>query len=343
MIVITGATGQLGRLIVEQLVRRVPAGQMGASVRDLGKAAGLQALGIRVRQGDFNDPASLRHSFEGAEQVLIVSSNARAQGGDPLAQHRSAIDAARAVGARRIAYTSHMAASATSAFPPMLDHAATEDMLRQSGLAWTALRHGFYAASGIALMGNALKTSVLEAPADGKVSWTAHADLAEAAAVILAHEGQYDGPTPPLTGAEALDLADLAAIASALLQHPVPRWILRLASTLPAGMVSSHRLTRRSGGCSATIPRPCGTFLRRRSAADGVWPVQQLARVWMSAEPRSPGQGGAAPARRICAITAISSYMRHSRITLPRRNSKCEEPRTATGALFTGPYTGTPL
>lgn len=226
MIVITGATGQLGRMLVEQFVRRVPAGQVGASVRDMGKAAGLQALGVRVRQGDFNDPASLRHSFEGAVQVLIVSSNARSQGGDPLAQHRSAIDAARAVGARRIAYTSHMAASATSAFPPMLDHAATEDMLRQSGLAWTALRHGFYAASGIALMGDALKPGVLEAPADGKVSWTAHADLAEAAAVILAHEGQYDGPTPPLTGAEALDLADLAAIASALLQHPVPRQVI---------------------------------------------------------------------------------------------------------------------
>lgn len=223
MIVITGATGQLGRLIVEQLVHRVPAGQVGASVRDLGKAAGLEALGVRVRQGDFNDPASLRHSFEGAEQVLIVSSNARAQGGDSLAQHRSAIDAARAVGARRIAYTSHMGASARSAFPPMLDHAATEDMLRLSGLAWTALRHGFYAASGIALMEEALKTGVLEAPADGKVSWAAHADLAEAAAIIMAHEGRYDGPTPPLTGAEALDLADLAGIASALLQRPVHR------------------------------------------------------------------------------------------------------------------------
>lgn len=223
MIVITGATGHLGRSIVEQLVHRVPVRQVGASVRDLGKAAGLEALGVRVRQGDFNDPESLRHSFEGAAQVLIVSSNARVQGGDPLAQHRSAIDAARAVGARRIVYTSHMGASATSAFPSMLDHAATEDMLRQSGLAWTALRHGFYAASGIALMGDALKTGVLEAPADGKVSWTAHADLAEAAAVILAHEGRYDGPTPPLTGAEALDLADLAAIASALLQRPIHR------------------------------------------------------------------------------------------------------------------------
>ncbi len=226
MIIVTGATGQLGRLIVAQLVQRVPVHQVGVSVRKVSRAKDLEALGVRVRHGDFSDPDSLRHAFEGAAQVLIVSSNARSLGGDPLAQHRAAIDAARATGARRIAYTSHMAANATSAFPPMLDHAATEDMLRQSGIAWTALRHGFYAASGIALMGDTMETGVLEAPADGKVSWTAHADLAEAAAIIMAHEGRYDGPTPPLTGAEALDLTDLASIASELLNRPVHRQII---------------------------------------------------------------------------------------------------------------------
>ena len=155
-----------------------------------------------------------------------MSSNARAYGGDPLTQHRSAIEAARAAGAGRIVYTSHMGASDSSAFPPMLDHNATEEMLRQSGLAWTALRNGFYAASGVALMGDALQTGVLEAPDDGKVSWTAHADLAEAAAIILANEGRYDGPTPPLTGSESLDLTDLAGIASALLDRPVRRQTL---------------------------------------------------------------------------------------------------------------------
>ena len=226
MIVITGATGTLGRAVVEHLVKRVPANQVGVSVRDPKAVADLEALGVRVRQGDFVDPASLRHAFEGAVQVLIVSSNARASGGDPLAQHRSAIDAARAVGAKRIVYTSHMAASATSAFPPMLDHAATEAMLADSGLAWTALRHGFYAASGVMLMGDALETGVIEAPADGKVAWTAHADLAEAAAVVLADEGRYDGPTPPLTGPHALDLADLAAIASEVTGRPVRRQVI---------------------------------------------------------------------------------------------------------------------
>jgi len=222
MINVTGATGHLGRAIVERLVERIPASRVGASVRDLERAAELKALGVRVRQGDFDNPESLRHAFEGATQVLIVSSNARASGGDPLAQHRSAIESARAAGAGRVVYTSHMAVSGSSAFPPMLDHDATEEMLRQSGLAWTALRNGFYGASGIALMGDALETGVLEAPADGKVSWTAHADLAEAAAIILADEG-YGGSTQPLTGSQSLDLADLAGIASQLLDRPIRR------------------------------------------------------------------------------------------------------------------------
>ena len=226
MIIVTGATGQLGRAIVHKLVGRVPADQVGASVRDLGKAADLEAICARVRQGDFAKPESLGHAFEGVTQLLIVSSNAAAYGGDTLAQHRSAIDAARAAGARRIIYTSHMGVSGTSAFPPMRDHAATETMLAQSGIAWTALRNGFYATSGISLMGDALNTGLIEAPEDGKVSWTAHADLAEAAAILLANEGQYDGPTPPLTGSQALDLSDLARVASDLLGRAVRREVI---------------------------------------------------------------------------------------------------------------------
>ncbi len=221
MIIVTGASGQLGHAIVEQLAARIPADLIGVSVRDPAKAANLKALNVRIRHGDFEDSASLRRAFEGATQVLLVSSNARASGGDPLAQHRRAIDAACAVGARRIVYTSHMAASASSAFPPMLDHAATEEMLAQCGIAWTALRNGFYAASGIRLMGDALQSGVIETARDGKVAWTAHADLAEAAAVILAKEGLYEGATPPLTGPEALDFDDIAAIASDLVGRPV--------------------------------------------------------------------------------------------------------------------------
>ncbi|RKH18017.1 SDR family oxidoreductase [Corallococcus sp. CA047B] len=223
MIVVTGATGQLGRLIVEKLVARVPADRIAVSVRDEQKAQDLAARGVRVRRGDFTDPKSLEQAFEGASQVLLVSSNASAYGGDPLAQHRAAIDAARSAGARRIVYTSHMAASRSSAFPPMLDHAATEQMLGESGLAWTALRNGFYAASAMFLLGKGLQTGVFEAPPDGKVSWTPHADLAEAAAVILANEGRYEGPTPPLTAAQALDFNALCDLASSVLGRPLRR------------------------------------------------------------------------------------------------------------------------
>jgi NAD(P)H dehydrogenase (quinone) len=226
MIIVTGASGQLGHAIVEQLAARIPASQIGASCRDLAKAADLSALGVRVRHGDFTDPASLVEAFAGAGQVLIVSSNARAQGGDPLAQHAAAIEAAKTAGAKRIVYTSQMAASPTSAFPPMHDHAATETMLAASGMAWTALRHGFYGASGIAMMGDALKTGMLQTAQDGKFSWAAHDDLAEAAAIILTQEGRYDGPTPPLTGPEALDFGDLAALASDVLGKPVTRQII---------------------------------------------------------------------------------------------------------------------
>ncbi len=223
MWIITGASGLLGRQILESVLRRVPAEQVAVSVRDVEKARDLAVRGVRVRGADYADRASLQHAFEGATQVVLVSSNGRAIGVDPLAHHRNAIDAAKASGARRILYTSHMAASSTSAFSPMHDHAATEAMLAQSGLAWTALRNGFYANSLLAMAAGGLARGVLTFPQDGKVSWTAHRDLADATAAILADEGRFDGPTPPLTAARALDLEDLAALAAELLGRPVTR------------------------------------------------------------------------------------------------------------------------
>lgn len=223
MIIVTGATGQLGRAIVAQLARRTDPAGIGVSVRDPAKAQDLARRGMRVRRGDFADPASLREAFEGASQVLVVSSNARAYGGNSKAQHTAAIAAAREAGARRIVYTSHMGVSRTSAFPPMLDHAETEAMLAESGLPFTALRNGFYAGSGIGLLGDAVKTGKASAPADGPVSWTTHADLAEAAAVILLDEGRFEGATPPLTASQSLDLAAIAAAASEVTGRPIER------------------------------------------------------------------------------------------------------------------------
>ena len=221
MIIVTGATGQLGRAIAERLLERVPAGRVGVSVRDPEKARALSERGVRVRRGNFEDAASLHHAFEGATQVLVVSANA--VGEAAVRQNRTAIEAARDVGARRILYTSHMGVNPASLFAPMAVHAAGEAVLQASGVAFTALRNGFYAESGLMLMGRALETGELAAPEDGPVSWTTHDDLAEAAAIALTDEGRLDGLTPPLTASEAFDLAGLAAIASEISGRPIRR------------------------------------------------------------------------------------------------------------------------
>ncbi|WP_089099847.1 SDR family oxidoreductase [Streptomyces hyaluromycini] len=213
MIVVTGATGQLGSRIVERLLTRVPAERVGVSVRDPKKAQALADRGVRVRQGGFTDPCGLAHAFEGATQILIVSVDRLGEEG--VRQHRTAIDAAVAAGVRRILYTAHMGTSPTSRFQACRDHAATEEALRASGVPWTSLRNGFHAASALQFAGHGLATGELALPADGPVCWTAHDDLAEAAAVILADEGRFEGPTPPLTGAQALTFADIADLAGA--------------------------------------------------------------------------------------------------------------------------------
>ncbi|KTF68262.1 SDR family oxidoreductase [Sphingomonas sp. HT-1] len=246
MILVTGATGKLGRQILAELRSRMDPTKLAISVRDPGRAADLEASGILVRRGDYADPVSLTDAFEGAHQILLLSSNARASGGDAVAQHRNAIEAARAVGVRRIVYTSHMGACETSAFSPMHDHAATEALLVESGIAWTALRNGFYAATVTMLMGGAADSGVLEAPEDGPVAWTDHADLAAAAAAVLCNEGSFDGPTPPLTGEQALDLAGIATLLSGQAGRTIERrmvsdeeqeaWLC--ARGVPAGAVA---------------------------------------------------------------------------------------------------------
>ena len=226
MLIVTGATGQLGRKVVDHLRALVPAGRIGISTRDPAQAADLARVGIRVRRGDYDDGASLRHAWEGAERILLVSSNAAASGGDPLAQHRVAIDVAREIGVGRLLYASQVSASPTSHFLPGRDHAATEAMLTDSGLSWTALRHGFYASSALEMNAQGFAQGVLSAPVDGKVAWTTHDDLAEADARLLAGEETMDGATPPLTGTAALDLADLARLASEVTGRCIAREVV---------------------------------------------------------------------------------------------------------------------
>ncbi|WP_330437607.1 NAD(P)H-binding protein [Micromonospora sp. NBC_00821] len=221
MIVVTGATGNLGSQIVERLLDRLPPDAVGVSVRDVDRAAGLAERGVRVRAADFTDPATLGHAFEGADKVLIVSAAIRGPGA--FVANRAAIDAARAAGAGRILYTSHQAASRDSLFAAQPTHAATEEHLAGLGVPFTALRNGFYASTLSFSIGTALETGQLVAPADGPVSWTAHADLAEAAAVALTEDGVLDGVTAPLTASEMLDLEAVAAILSDITGRVVER------------------------------------------------------------------------------------------------------------------------
>lgn len=234
MLIITGANGKLGRLVVQALLHQVPPAQVGVSVRDPEKARELEERGVRVRHGDFSDAASLATAFEGASKVLIVSSNS--SGAQALQHHRTAIDAAKAASASHIFYTSHVGALPTSSFDPMRDHAATEAVLRDSGVAVTSLRNGFYVESALLMLGDAVKTGEFAAPEDGPVSWTAHEDLAEATAKLLS-EPSAESATIDLTASEALDLEAIASIASELAGRDIRRRVVSDAE-YRAGMVS---------------------------------------------------------------------------------------------------------
>lgn len=262
MIIVTGANGKLGRAVVERLLERTSTDQLGVSVRDPEQAGPLAARGVRVRRGDFGDPESLAHAFEGASRVLFVSANST--GETAVRLNTAAIRGAKEAGASRIFYTSHMGASRASLFPPMPVHAATESALQDAGVAFTSLRNGFYTATILQMLGSAAETGELAAPEDGPVSWTAHADLAEVAAIALTSDA-LGGTTPPLTSPETVDLEGVAALASELTGRPIRRVIVPdaeyraglLARGVPegaAGMLMGLFLASRRGEFARTDP-----------------------------------------------------------------------------------------
>ena len=269
MIVVTGANGQLGRGVIDGLLSRMPADRIVASVRDAAKAAVLAEKGVQVRAGDFAKPDELAKAFKGASQVLVVSVDRLGEPGRRL--HRTAIKAARAAGARRVLYTSHMGARADSV---LNDHCAAEAVLAEAGAPFSSLRHGFYAESAFYLIGRGFEAGEIRAPEDGPVSWTARADLAEADAVVLAEEGRLDGVSPPLTAPEAFSMADLAAIASELTGREVRRVVVsdedwrdaKVAEGAPAPMADAllamFRAARR--GDFAAVDPTLETLLGRR-------------------------------------------------------------------------------
>jgi len=236
MIVITGATGALNGATVDHLLDRMPASEIIVAVRDTAKAQRFADRGVAVRRGDYADPDSLPDAFQGADQLLLVS--ASDPGADAVSLHRTAIQAAVTAQVGRILYTSHQGAAADTPFGPGRDHAATEQLLAESGIAWTSLRNGFYAHSLNWLMGPWRETGVISVPADGPVSWTAREDAAEAAAVILASNGAYEGPTT-LTASTAPTFQDIAVIATQITGRDVQSVVMDqdkwLAAQVAAG------------------------------------------------------------------------------------------------------------
>lgn len=207
MIVVTGASGQLGRLVIQNLLKSVPAGEIVAAVRNPARAADLAALGVQVREADYTKPATLAAAFAGAGKLLLVSSS---EVGQRAAQHAAAIDAAKAARVGLVAYTSLLRAP-TSKIALATEHRETEAMLKASGLPHVLLRNGWYTENYTGSIGAALAHGVvLGAAGAGRISAAARADYAAAAAAVLTREDQA-GKVYELAGDQPFTMAEFAA------------------------------------------------------------------------------------------------------------------------------------
>jgi len=207
MIVITGATGQLGRLVIQNLLKERPAGELVAAVRNPAKAQDLAALGVQVRLADYDRPETLVTAFQGAAKVLLISSN---ELGKRFPQHRAAIDAAKEAGVQEVVYTSVLHAD-VSPLGLAGEHRDTEAWLKASGLPHTLLRNGWYTENYLASIAPALQHGVFIGSAgDGRIASAARADYAAAAAAVLTRADQA-GKVYELAGDEAYTLSELAA------------------------------------------------------------------------------------------------------------------------------------
>lgn len=207
MIVVTGASGQLGRLVVEALLKKLPAGEIVAAVRNPEKVADLAARGVQVRQADYDQPASLVAAFKGADKLLLISAS---EVGRRVPQHRAVIDAAKAAGVGLLAYTSLLHAD-TSPLPLAAEHRETESLIRASGLPAVILRNGWYTENYTAGIPTALQYGVVLGSAkQGRIASSTRADFAEAAAAVLTQENQA-GRIYELAGDESYTLDELAA------------------------------------------------------------------------------------------------------------------------------------
>jgi NAD(P)H dehydrogenase (quinone) len=210
-IVVTGATGQLGHLIVEALLRDgVAPADVVAGGRDLTKLDDLARRGVRVATIDYDDPSSLDAAFVGADTLMLVSAS---EPGHRVPQHKAAIDAAVAAGVKRIVYTSAPYAT-TSALVLAPEHKATEELIAASGIPSTILRNGWYTENYTSTARQAAETGTLiSSVGDGVVSSASRKDYADAAAVVLTTDG-HEGRVYELSGDVAWTQDELAAAIS---------------------------------------------------------------------------------------------------------------------------------
>jgi NAD(P)H dehydrogenase (quinone) len=207
MIVVTGATGKLGHLVIAALLKKMPASSIIAAVRNMEKARDILALGVQVRYADYNMPSTWDDALRGADRVLLISSN---EIGQRTIQHRSVIDAASRARVTLLAYTSILHAD-TSPLLLAREHRETEATLRGSGVPFVLLRHGWYTENYTSGVRAALaRGAVFGCAGNGRISSAARADYAEADAAVLTAEDQ-DGRIYELAGDTSYTLTEFAA------------------------------------------------------------------------------------------------------------------------------------
>ncbi|MBG0853271.1 SDR family oxidoreductase [Streptomyces spinoverrucosus] len=205
-IVVTGATGHLGRHVIEQLLEKVPADRITAVVRNAEKAADFADRGVKIALADYNEPATFDALFSAGDKVLLISGNEFDKG--RVAQHKVVIDAAKAAGVALLAYTS-APGSLTAALVD--DHRATEEALLASGLPYVLLRNGWYHENYTENLAPVLEhNAVVAAAGEGRIASASRADYAAAAVAVLTGEG-HENRTYELSGDEVWSLAEYAA------------------------------------------------------------------------------------------------------------------------------------
>ena len=207
MIAVTGATGQLGRLVIDELLKTTEAENIVAAVRTPAKANALRDRGVQVREADYSRPETLTNAFQGASRLLLISGNDL---GKREKQHRAVIDAAKAAGVTFVAYTSLLHCD-TSPLELAKEHLATEQYLVSSGLSYALLRNGWYFENQTSAIQPAIQNGAfIGASGEGRFAAASRSDYAAAAASVLAGKG-YEDSVLELGGDRPYTRAELAA------------------------------------------------------------------------------------------------------------------------------------